>query len=877
MQAGDTALSVAQQYGIDYDTQVAALTQCIGYQEGNFLNVGQSICLAPFYPTCKYVVATDPADDECKVYTVQQGDTMTSIASSFNIYTDWLVQLNGASVAPGQRIKLPPWYSRCPDLTSTDNPPCRVYRVKDGDSLYTIANGFHTSVDGIVSVNPGFVAGTVLSTGQPVNIPPFSANCGAGTEVAGFPTTGITVCRAYRVQTGDSVYSIAQAFGTASSDLVALNPELNNPALLSPGSAIKIPPWDDTCQPDGVVVPNPTATPTTNTTTVPMTPPGPAIVSAPVPALPAVPSPPPRLVVNTTTLTTPPPAVVINMTTVATPPPMVVVMPPPPAVNTTDNTTVVVQQKSKVEMYITGVSKDAFSVKQQAVVAAIADAAGVPTTSVSITFVIPALSPSRRLLVTNDGVKVQALVTGDPTSIESGLQNAQQAGTLQSSFASQGLTLNTMTFIDPNGQPTVIVASAAPVIVAPSNSTSSSSGSSLPLPLGILIAAAVGGALLIIAVIWICCCCCKRQKRKREKAALAAASARRRASASASKRYPTVNAYVTTNGSLSGKSGSGEDLRDYKKGGYSSRSQSRSPSRSQSRSPHRSPSRRNLQESQNYVISTSVSTPKYEETKLDIPSQPPSSTASMADTLNEEHQNVVVPVTAPPPVMVAAPAPAAPPPPPPPPPRVVPIVVEPEPVVEESSTPVPVMAAPVVVRPLPRVATARSSSFSTTVNRTPSGRVAAPYSQQQQQRQQQPSPNTLAFTSPGADRPMEASPFQSRASLGRTPPARVSTIPRRGDGTAASAGKNSSSYVSPYSQKTLMSGGSTTERIGARVSPSGPKMSLPSARGGSPAKGSYVSPYSQQNLTSRSSRPDVSPTRRPPSAAANRLSSYTEY
>jgi LysM repeat protein len=128
-----------------------------------------------------------------------------------------------------------------------------VFAVREGDTLSAIATAFKVSVNALVAANPGVTPETPLTLAQPIKIPPFPATCGAGTPTAA-PYGGIKVCRKYAVQLGDSISSIALSFGLAAQDIVTLNSELADSPMLTPGGTVKIPPWVDSCPPDGELV-----------------------------------------------------------------------------------------------------------------------------------------------------------------------------------------------------------------------------------------------------------------------------------------------------------------------------------------------------------------------------------------------------------------------------------------------------------------------------------------------------------------------------------------------------------------------------------------------------------------------------------------------
>lgn len=116
-------------------------------------------------------------------YTVQQGDTLDSIATRFGTDIPTLLALNPSITPPaytifvGQKILVPPPDMQLPTPTevSTLVPPGTIvtYMVKLGDSLSAIAEKFRSTVDAIVKENKlananDISAGDILKI--PVNI-----------------------------------------------------------------------------------------------------------------------------------------------------------------------------------------------------------------------------------------------------------------------------------------------------------------------------------------------------------------------------------------------------------------------------------------------------------------------------------------------------------------------------------------------------------------------------------------------------------------------------------------------------------------------------------------------------------------------------------
>jgi LysM repeat protein len=136
-------------------------------------------------------------------YTVQQGDTLESIATRFDTNIPTLLALNPNITAPGyvifvgQKILVPPPNMELPTPTavSTLVPPGTLitYMVKLGDTLGAIAEAFRSTVDAIVKENKlananDISAGDILKI--PVNIatPIPTATVGTLYPTVNFPT-----------------------------------------------------------------------------------------------------------------------------------------------------------------------------------------------------------------------------------------------------------------------------------------------------------------------------------------------------------------------------------------------------------------------------------------------------------------------------------------------------------------------------------------------------------------------------------------------------------------------------------------------------------------------------------------------------------------
>lgn len=183
---GDTLYSIAQRYNTTVD-ELKKQNQL----STNQLTIGQSLIL----PNTSFTV-----------YTVKKGDTLYKIASLHNTTVDILKKLNNLSsnvLSIGQKIKLP--------STEIINIPAllKTYTVKSGDTLYSIAKKFDTTVDKIKSQNS--LSTDALTVGQVLKIP-------SVISVTKPSTTNV-----YTVKPGDTLYSLAREFNTTVNNLKSLN------------------------------------------------------------------------------------------------------------------------------------------------------------------------------------------------------------------------------------------------------------------------------------------------------------------------------------------------------------------------------------------------------------------------------------------------------------------------------------------------------------------------------------------------------------------------------------------------------------------------------------------------------------------------------
>ena len=204
VQKGDTLYSIANKLG----TTVSELKK-ENNLTSNTLQIGEVLRI----PTKEIY------EGEENVYIVQKGDTLYSVAMANNTTVDELKRINNLTsniLSTGQLLKIPS--ALLPEST---------YTVKKGDSLYSIANKYNTTVDELKRINN--LTSNILSIGQILKLPSDKAS-----DVENEENT-----ISYTVQKGDSLYSIARKYDTTIDRIKDLNNLTTN--LLSIGQVLLIP------------------------------------------------------------------------------------------------------------------------------------------------------------------------------------------------------------------------------------------------------------------------------------------------------------------------------------------------------------------------------------------------------------------------------------------------------------------------------------------------------------------------------------------------------------------------------------------------------------------------------------------------------------
>ena len=249
VQPGDTLALIAAKNGVNW-RDVAKWNQM---DANATLYVGTSIYLYDAKPQTEKVEvrSTVKAETKPESYTVRANDTLTGIADEFGLSLKQLADYNGLSVTSGVRVgqklslkETAQSRAKTNDekATSQTKVATQSYTVKRGEYLKLIADRYALSNQELADLTPGLNAGSNLLVGQKINVPlndvkSLTTSSAKASPVKAEPQFKV---ESYKVQRGDTLYSIASQSKMSLSELADLN-NLSTNSGLQVGQSIKIP------------------------------------------------------------------------------------------------------------------------------------------------------------------------------------------------------------------------------------------------------------------------------------------------------------------------------------------------------------------------------------------------------------------------------------------------------------------------------------------------------------------------------------------------------------------------------------------------------------------------------------------------------------
>ncbi|WP_256999580.1 muramidase family protein [Microbacterium sp. SZ1] len=182
-----------------------------------------------------------PATTTPSTYVVQPGDTVSSIARQHGLRTVDVLAWNGLSwrsvIYPGQSLTLSgaPAAAPAAPVSAPTAPAGASHVVVSGDTVFGIAQKYGTTVDAVLAAN-GLTRASVIHPGQTLAVSGAAAPAPAAAPQTPPPAAST---QTHVVAAGDTLFGIAQKYGTTTAALFALN-GLSSGSIIYPGQSIAV-------------------------------------------------------------------------------------------------------------------------------------------------------------------------------------------------------------------------------------------------------------------------------------------------------------------------------------------------------------------------------------------------------------------------------------------------------------------------------------------------------------------------------------------------------------------------------------------------------------------------------------------------------------
>jgi membrane-bound lytic murein transglycosylase D len=184
-----------------------------------------------------------PAITGWDTYTIRSGDTLSTIARHYGSTVEAIQEVNnlrGHFIKAGGRLVIPGSSIAGGAIPSPPEfeisiPPSGKYRVRRGDSLWSVSRRFGVSLEHLMGLN-GVNSGDILQVGQVLRLRPRGGEQKVALSRSG--SGGGTSF--YRVRKGDNLWNISRKFGTDINVILRAN-RLERGQTIYPGEQLIIP------------------------------------------------------------------------------------------------------------------------------------------------------------------------------------------------------------------------------------------------------------------------------------------------------------------------------------------------------------------------------------------------------------------------------------------------------------------------------------------------------------------------------------------------------------------------------------------------------------------------------------------------------------
>jgi LysM repeat protein len=205
------------------------------------MNSLKSLYVAALFAGFSYFTASAQENNSYFLHTIEKGQSLYSIATTYNVSTVDILKLNpgcNEKLHAGQTLRIP--------QNKTKKQSQLYHTIQGGETLYGLTVKYKVSAQDICEANPGLSSAN-FKTGQVIVIPASSVAAdnkeqsakSAAPQYILRPEVKSKCQEMHKVQKKEAIFSISQKYGVTQEELIAANPELKNG--VKKGSLICIP------------------------------------------------------------------------------------------------------------------------------------------------------------------------------------------------------------------------------------------------------------------------------------------------------------------------------------------------------------------------------------------------------------------------------------------------------------------------------------------------------------------------------------------------------------------------------------------------------------------------------------------------------------
>jgi LysM repeat protein len=169
------------------------------------------------------IISTNIQDDDIFYHTIEQGQTVYSIATMYGVGVEDIYRLNPESremIKTGEKLRIPQKDIATTVTATQEDRDYSFHTIQPKETLYSLSKRYEVSATNIINANPGLSVST-FQIGKTIRIPSVKIDQLPQTE-----SQTVVKYIEYKVERKETMYRLTRKFNVTVEELIAKNPEL---------------------------------------------------------------------------------------------------------------------------------------------------------------------------------------------------------------------------------------------------------------------------------------------------------------------------------------------------------------------------------------------------------------------------------------------------------------------------------------------------------------------------------------------------------------------------------------------------------------------------------------------------------------------------